>query len=264
MQGGRECFRPPIDYPDLLLNLRKALLAPEFHPHRMRIAPLSSDSIPRPSVKRIRRPAKSAAKAPTINESQFVPAEVHRTPPAIMKLDLPKRINALVRKHGSPILVIDKSRLISEYNHFRKLLPRVQLYYAIKANPHMDVIKTFAELGGSFDCASEGEVRHVLAQGVGPERIIFANTVKRPEALAFAKKNKVDLCTFDNEPELYKIAKHAPGCRVLCRLKVSNLGSIVELSLKFGADQDQIVPMLLKAKTLGLRPEGICFHSTLR
>src|SRR5208283_4160694 len=65
---------------------------------------------------------------------------------------------------------------------------------------------------------------------------------------------------FDNEPELYKIAKHAPGCRVLARLKVSNLGSMVELSLKFGADQDQIVPMLLKARGMGLRPEGISFH----
>src|SRR5262249_50058736 len=62
------------------------------------------------------------------------------------------------------------------------------------------------------------------------------------------------------EPELYKIAKYAPGTRVLARLKVANLGSIVELSLKFGADQEQIVPMLLKARSLGLKPEGISFH----
>jgi len=47
---------------------------------------------------------------------------------------------------------------------------------------------------------------------------------------------------------------------VLARLKVSNLGSIVELSLKFGADQDQIVPMLVKARSLGLRAEGVSFH----
>ncbi len=177
-----------------------------------------------------------------------------------MKMPLPKRINALVRLHGTPLMVIDKSKLIEEFQRFRRLLPRVRLFYAIKANPHPDIIKTFAELGGCFDVASEGEIRHVLNQGVSPDRIIFANTIKRPEALAFCAKAKANFVTFDNEPELYKIAKHAPGCRVLCRLKVSNLGSIVELSLKFGADEEQVVPMLAKAKSLGLKPEGISFH----
>jgi ornithine decarboxylase len=195
-----------------------------------------------------------------LNPAQFVPADAHRTPASIMKLNLPKRIRALIKRHGTPLLVIDKARLIEEYQRFRRLLPRVRLYYAIKANPHPDVIKTFRDLGGCYDVASENEMRHVLMQGVAPDRIIFANTIKRPEALEFCRKTKINFVTFDNEPELYKIAKHAPGCRVLARLKVSNMGSLVELSLKFGADQDQIVPMLVKARTLGLRPEGISFH----
>lgn len=195
-----------------------------------------------------------------LSESQFVPATVHKTPASIMKKPLAQRIRALVKLHGSPILVIDKHRLIEEYKRFRRLLPRVGIYYAIKANPHPDIIRTFAELGASFDVASEGEMRHVLNQDVSPDRIIFANTIKRPEALQFCKKQKINFVTFDNEPELYKIAKHAPGCRVLARLKVGNIGSIVELSLKFGADQNQIVPMLVKAKALGLKPEGISFH----
>ena len=66
--------------------------------------------------------------------------------------------------------------------------------------------------------------------------------------------------TFDNEPELYKIAKHAPGARVIVRIKVENVGSIVELSLKFGADAEQAVFLLRKAKGLGLYPEGVSFH----
>jgi ornithine decarboxylase len=208
------------------------------------------------------RPARSDKPLfpPVLNEAQFVPASVHKTPPSIMKLALPKRLRALIKLHGTPILVLDKSRLIAEYKRFRKLLPRVRLFYAIKANPHPDIIKTFRDLGSSFDVASEGEMKHVLAQGVSPNNIIFANTIKRPEALEFCRKQKINFVTFDNEPELYKIAKHAPGCRVLARLKVSNLGSIVELSLKFGADQEQIVHMLAKAKALGLRPEGISFH----
>ena len=204
--------------------------------------------------------ASISAEVPVVDANRFVPATVHKTPASIMKLPLPKRIRALMKLHGSPLMVIDKSRLIEEYQTFRRLMPRVRLFYAVKANPHPDVIKTFADLGACFDCASEGEMRLCIDQGVSPDRIIFANTIKRLEAMDFARKNKVNLVTFDNEPELYKIAQATPGCRVLARLKVSNLGSIVELSLKFGADEEQMVPMLLKAKSLGLKPEGISFH----
>jgi len=197
---------------------------------------------------------------PILNPAQFLPAEVHRTPAAVTRMSLPKRIRALIRMHGTPLLVIDRKKLVEEYTRFRRRLPRVKLYYAIKANPHPDIIRTFRDLGGSFDVASEGELRHVLAQGVPPGRIIFANPIKRPESLEYARRAGVNFVTFDNEPEIYKLAKHAPGCRVLARMKCSNLGSIVELSLKFGADLDQVVPMLLKARSLGLRPEGVSFH----
>jgi len=205
-------------------------------------------------------PASISSEIPIVDTNRFVPAAAHKTPASIMRLPLPKRIRALVKMHGTPLMVIDKSRLVEEYKTFRRLMPRVRLFYAMKANPHPDVIRTFADLGGCFDCASEGEMRLAIAHGASPDRIIFANTVKRPEALAYARKTKVNLVTVDSEPELYKIAEHAPGCHVLARLKVSNLGSIVELSLKFGADEDQIVPMLLKAQSLGLKPDGISFH----
>ena len=195
-----------------------------------------------------------------LHPEQYVPSAFHRTPPEIMKLDLPQRIHQLIELHGSPLLVLDRARLVQEYESFRKALPRVRLYYAVKANPHPDVVRTFYELGGSFDVASEGEMRHVLSLGVEPERLIFANTVKRPEALEFTRKAGGDLVTFDSEPELYKIARSYPGCRVLCRAKVGNAGSQVDLSLKFGADADQVVPLLLKARALGLRAEGISFH----
>jgi ornithine decarboxylase len=234
----------------------------------MKLYPVSAARVTRPAprprtapvraVARVRPPA--AAPVSFLNPAQFVPAAAHRTPPEIMKLDLPRRIHALIALHGSPLLVIDRARLVHNYEQFRRLLPRVRLYYAVKANPHPDVVKTFHDLGGCFDVASEGEMRHVLAQGVSPERLILANTVKRPEALEFARTAGVDFVTFDSEAELYKIAKYSPGCRVLARLKVANLGSQVELSLKFGADADQVVPLLRKARALGLRPEGISFH----
>jgi len=157
-------------------------------------------------------------------------------------------------------MLVRRSVLEKQYRRFRKSLPEVIPYYAIKANPHPGVIKTFIKLGTSFDVASAAEMKQVLALGASPQKIIFANTIKTPEDIAFARRRRVKLMTFDNEPELYKLAKHFPGAHVLVRIKVANQGSVVALSLKFGADQEQAFFFLRKAKTLGLVPAGVSFH----
>ncbi|NQT23214.1 MAG: type III PLP-dependent enzyme [Candidatus Omnitrophica bacterium] len=169
-------------------------------------------------------------------------------------------VRAAIKKHGSPVMIIRRSVLEKQYNRFKKSLPDVTPYYAIKANPHPAVIKAFIALGAGFDVASAAEMKLVLKQGASPSKIIFANTIKTGDDIAFAQRRKVRLMTFDNEPELYKLAKHYPGAHVLVRIKVANHGSVVELSLKFGADPEHAFLLLRKAKTLGLVPMGISFH----
>jgi len=103
-------------------------------------------------------------------------------------------------------------------------------------------------------------MRAVLSAGARPSRIIFANTIKPAEAIAAAAARGVDLMTADSEYELHKIAEHAPGARVVVRIKVPNVGSMVELSLKFGVDPADAIGLLIQAHKLGLRPAGVSFH----
>jgi len=139
-------------------------------------------------------------------------------------------------------------------------LPRVTPFYAAKANSHQFILETLAREGLCFDVASVSELDRVLNLGVTPDRVIFANTVKRVEALRFAAKYKVNLMTFDSEYELTKIAKYTPEAKVLVRIKVPNVGSIVELSIKFGAEPADAIPLLIKAHHFGLKPVGLSFH----
>jgi len=166
----------------------------------------------------------------------------------------------MLKKHATPFMIIRRAVLEKQYARFRKCLPDVTPYYAIKANSYPSIIRTFVNLGSSFDVASAQEMKQVLSLGASPSKIIFANTIKSNEDIIFARRRKVRLMTFDNEPELYKLAKHYPGAHVLVRIKVTNQGSVVELSLKFGADPEQAFFLLRKAKALGLVPMGISFH----
>lgn len=167
---------------------------------------------------------------------------------------------ALARKHGAPLFVISTGLLREQVTRFHRLLPRVKPYYAVKANSHPQIVKTFADAGLGFDVASLPEIELALTAGAPPDRLIFANTAKREEAIRRAHAQGVNLMTFDAEYELDKIAKNAPGARVIVRVKVPNVGSLVELSIKFGAEPSDAVPLLMKAKRLGLNPVGVSFH----
>lgn len=172
----------------------------------------------------------------------------------------PKRIKGLAGRHGTPLLAVSRSALLQQLARFRKALPRVDPYYAVKANPHPEILKVLAAAGAGFDVASSAEMAAALAAGAAPDRLIFANTVKPAAALGAARKAGVTLTTFDSEYELDKIAAHSPGCRVAVRIKVPNIGSMVELSLKFGVDPADAIPFLIKAHKLGLKPVGVSFH----
>ncbi len=169
-------------------------------------------------------------------------------------------IRAMLRKHRTPFMLLKKCVLEKQYTRFRKCLPEVTPYYAIKANPHPGVIKEFVRHGASFDVASAAEMKTVLRLGASPGKVIFANTIKSDEDIAAARRRRVRLMTFDNEPELFKLAKNYPRAHVLARIKVANEGSVVELSLKFGADPEHAFFLLRKAKALGLVPMGVSFH----
>ena len=61
----------------------------------------------------------------------------------------------------------------------------------------------------------------MLELGVSPDRIIFANTVKYEAHIKFAASVNVNLMTFDNERELYKIKELHPNAKMLLRIELN-------------------------------------------
>jgi ornithine decarboxylase len=184
--------------------------------------------------------------------------------PAVSQADHWRRLKAslprLARRHGTPLFVISKRLLVEQVRRFHRFLPRVEPFYAVKANPNPEILKLLAARGLGFDVASAPEIDWVLEAGASPDRLIYANTQKQQDAIAHARQRGVDLMTFDSESEIGKIAEQAPGVGVLVRIKVPNVGSVVELSLKFGCDPGDAVSLLKKAQAAGLRPRGVSFH----
>ena len=60
----------------------------------------------------------------------------------------------IARKHGTPVVVIDHEEIRRNYASFKRHLPKVQAYYAVKANPAPEIVRTLYRAGASFDVAS--------------------------------------------------------------------------------------------------------------
>src|SRR5438093_1627339 len=180
-----------------------------------------------------------------------------------------KRLQAIAREHGTPVVVIDHNLIRENYAEFKKHLPKIQAYYAVKANAEPAIVRTLYKAGASFDVASLPEfmlvyknIKHLpprKQQDYIWDKIIYANPTKPKETLRELDKYK-PLVTYDNLIELNKIKQFAPHAGVVLRLRVPNTGSMVELSSKFGCDPGEAVDLVKAAFGMGLVVEGLSFH----
>ncbi len=178
-------------------------------------------------------------------------------------------LRKLAKEHGTPLFIVDHDVLRANYAEFKRRLPRVQAYYAVKANPAPEIVKTLFETGASFDVASIGECRLVYEniRDLPPkarqdyiwDKIIYANPIKDKATLEELDQYK-PLVTYDNLEEVRKIRKHAPHAGLALRIRVPNTGSMVELSSKFGAAPGEAADLIAAAFDAGLVVEGLCFH----
>jgi ornithine decarboxylase len=171
-----------------------------------------------------------------------------------------ERAEELAAKHGTPLLVVSRAKLKDNYLTLRDSLPNVDLFYAVKANPHAAVVKAINDIGGRFDISSVGEFELTRRLKVTGDRLVYTQPIKKPEEIEYLSAHGVDLFVYDNEEELYKIKKAAPGARLLLRIATANPHCVVNLNYKFGAEPGEAEGLIGKAAAMGLAVKGIAFH----
>lgn len=171
----------------------------------------------------------------------------------------------LMGEHGRPLFAYHAPTAARAFLQLRAALPpRVRLAYAVKANPHPDLLRLFADLGASFDCASGGELRRVAALGLRPGKTFYAGPGKRPAELLLALAQGVriqaegweDLARLDDlaqDPVAVNLRVHpAAGAEEASRI----LGGTGPSA--FGVDEEDLSAILARARSLPkVRIEGL-------
>lgn len=192
----------------------------------------------------------------TIQNRQALPTVVYQTTFNQGLIDMAAQNKNL----KTPFMLTDLDIMRENCRNFKKALPRLKLYYAVKAFYSPETIRYIEKEVDGFDVASLKEITDLLAIGIQPTRLNFSNPVKSTDAIRKAYRLGVKTFAFQSMSELAKLQMHAPGASVYVRVRLNDSASFVPLSEKFGCNSDEAVKLLHYAKMVGLKPIGLTFH----
>jgi diaminopimelate decarboxylase len=136
----------------------------------------------------------------------------------------------LVKKHGTPLFVVDKERLTSNYDSFHKAFTSTgmdfEIFYSYKTNPIPGVLKALHECGAGAEVISPFELWLAFRLGVEPERIIYNGPNKSDEGLRCAIERNIKLININSYSEIDKIESIAKelDARPRVGIRVSSSG----------------------------------------
>ena len=171
-----------------------------------------------------------------------------------------KIVNEL--KPVNPIYCIRKNSINTACNWFNKNFPG-KVLYAVKTNPHEEVIKEIKNSGiDKFDIASIEEIK-IIKKIVPDAECFYMNTIKSREHIREAYFNyNIKNFALDTKDELLKIIEatdNAQDLNLFVRISISNEHAEIDLSKKFGALSSEVLGLFRLTKAHSAKV-GLSFH----
>ena len=165
-------------------------------------------------------------------------------------------------KPVNPIYCIRKNSINTACNWFNKNFPG-KVLYAVKTNPHEEVIKEIKNGGiDKFDIASIEEIK-IIKKIVPDAECFYMNTIKSREHIREAYFNyNIKNFALDTKDELLKIIEatdNAQDLNLFVRISISNEHAEIDLSKKFGALSSEVLGLFRLTKAHSAKI-GLSFH----
>lgn len=178
---------------------------------------------------------------------------------------------------GTPVYIYSSATIERHYRLFEAAVKaaaptgQAHVFYAMKANGNLGVLKTLAALGAGADTVSEGEVRKALAAGFPPEKIVFSGVGKSESELRFAVEAGIYQVNIETEGELDLLSRVAAslGKRQEAVFRVNpdiGAGGHAKITTgssenKFGVSFEEVGRLYTRAANMpGVRMMGLAVH----
>ena len=138
-------------------------------------------------------------------------------------------VSRIVSQVGTPFYCYSHNKIVDQYRGLAEALSssKVSIYFAVKANSNLSIIKTLAKEGAGADVVSLGEFKRCLVAGVDPKKIVFSGVGKTTEEIAEALNKDIFQINVESEAELININAIA-----------KSLGKVAMIGLRVNPDVD--------------------------
>ena len=161
-------------------------------------------------------------------------------------------------KHAGSVSVVSQHRIETQVRRWTMALPKVKPYYAVKCNPDPTLLQTMYDNGAGFDCASLREVYEVqmLNKTTVPD-ILYAHPMKSDRDIRMVDSMGICKTVVDSVDECFKLDSNGWRGTTLLRVAVTDSGSKMPFSVKFGASKDEVYEIIKRSM---IPITGVSFH----
>jgi diaminopimelate decarboxylase len=113
-------------------------------------------------------------------------------------------LEEIARSAGTPVYVYSATAIRERYKRYDEAFGETphDVFYAVKANSNLGVLRLLAAEGAGFDIVSGGELYRVLRAGGGPGKVVFSGVGKTREEVEYALTSGIHSFNCESEAEL--------------------------------------------------------------
>ena len=120
-------------------------------------------------------------------------------------------IKKLANDFGTPCFVYSESTISNNFNEIKNIFntDKKKVFYSVKANSNLAILKLLNDLGSGFDIVSMGELERVMRIGANPKNIVYSGVGKSEEDIKKSIELGIYCINVESFAELERIQKIA-------------------------------------------------------
>ena len=138
-------------------------------------------------------------------------------------------IQEIANAVGTPFYCYSSATLVRHYKAFADALTGLdaKIYYAVKANSNVALVRLLSQQGAGADIVSAGELAIAQAAGVKPAEIVFSGVGKKREEMRAGLEAGIGQFNVESEAELEALSEVANG-----------MGATAQIGIRLNPDVD--------------------------
>ena len=125
-------------------------------------------------------------------------------------------VKEIAEKFGTPCFVYSDLSISRNFEEIRDVFSddKKSIYYSVKANSSLSILKLLSSLGSGFDIVSMGELDRVIKIGADPKKIVYSGVGKSEEDIKRSIELGIYCINVESFSELERIKKIASELKI--------------------------------------------------